>query len=118
MSLKDKIKKGKFVELEKLIPKPKFKKKGLETKLEIVGKKNSQSYYLPLFERDNTGVINNFRTWERAFRAYVEIYTRAHPDRADELDELLQYINSIETAAETFAWNNVFAYDEVFHKLM
>ena len=112
---KEKIKRGEFVELEKLLPKNKFKHKSQDTKLEIIGKEDGQSYLVPLSERPNNNTISSFRQWDKAFRVYSGIYTKANPERAD---ELLQYVNSTETAAETFAWDNVCAYDEVFRNLM
>ena len=113
---REKIKRGEFVELEKLLPKYKFKKRqNGETKLEIIGKDDGQSFLVPLSERPNNDTVSSFRQWDRAFRVYSGIYSKANPDRAEELH---QYINSIETASETFAWDNVYAYDEVFRNLM
>ena len=113
--LKEKIKKGEFMELEKLLPKQKFEKRSAETKLEIIDKDDGQSYIVPVSDRPNNNTISSFRRWDRAFRVYSSIYTRANPDGAD---ELLQYVNSFETAAEPFAWDNVYAYDETFRNLM
>ena len=51
--------------------------------------------------------INSFKKWERA--------SKHHPHRAW---ELIEYMNSIESAAETFTWENVYCYDQIFRDLM
>ena len=80
--------------------------------MELVRKENGQTFIMPVSDKDSGKVsTNSFRKWEKAFRIYSGIYTRTHPERAN---ELLQYVNTIETAAETFAWDNVYAYGEVF----
>ena len=71
---------------------------------------------MPVSDKDNgSRVINSFRKWDKAFRIYSGIYTKANPGSAN---EMLQYANTIETAAETFTWENVYAYDEGFRSLM
>ena len=60
-------------------------------------------------------VINSFRKWDRAFRVYAGIYTKANPGRAN---ESLQYMNTIESAADTYCRDDVYEYDQLFRDLM
>ena len=59
--------------------------------------------------------INSFKKWEQAFHVYAGIYSKQHPHRAW---ELIEYISSIETAPETFTWDNIYCYDQIFCDLM
>ena len=62
-----------------------------------------------------TQEIANFRKWEQAFRIFSGIYTESHPDRVNELD---QYIETISSAADTYIWDNVHTYDQIFRQLI
>ena len=44
-----------------------------------------KTYFVPVYERENMGTINNFHRWETAFRVYCNIYSTAQPARATEL---------------------------------
>ena len=55
------------------------------------------------------------RKWEQAFRVYAAIYTKANPHRAS---EIWQYVYCINTAAQSFHWDNVTFYDMTFRQLM
>ena len=59
--------------------------------------------------------ITGIRRWEQAFRAYTTIYCAPNPHRAK---EIWQYINVINTAASSYAWDNVYNYDITFRHLM
>ena len=108
-TLRSKIEKGEFVELEKLLPKN--RNKNNEGKLEWVHKEGMT--YLAPVERDNR--ISGVRRWEQAFRVYAAIYSKAHPERSA---EIWQYIHVINTAASTYIWDNVANYDYTFRQLM
>ena len=88
-----------------------------KAKIELIRKEDgqTQTFLMPINEKDSNKVIGSFRKWDKTFRIYWGIYTKAHPERAN---EMLQYANTIETAAETFALENAYAYDEVFCNLM
>ena len=78
--------------------------------------KDGSSFYVPIKMSDKeTQSINSFKKWARAFRVHAGVYSKQHPHRAW---ELLEYINSIETAAETFTWENMYCYDQIFRDLM
>ena len=108
-----KFEKGEFVELEKLLPPDKGYgyKSNDESRLEWV-QRDGGTYLVPA-NRD--GKITGIRCWEQAFRAYVTIYCGANPHRAK---EIWQYIAVINTAAASFAWDNVYNYDVKFRYLM
>ena len=112
-AMKEKIEKGKFVELEKLIQKRilqyGFKE---ETRMQLVNK-DGVSYFVPSVDKETR--IDNVRKWEQAFRIYTTIYCKANPTRAG---EILQYVDIIHRAAAIFNWDNVAKYDYVFRQLM
>ena len=108
-SLVEKIKKGQYVELEKLLPGDKYKKEN--TRLEWCIRDGAT--YLAPAEKDKK--ITNVRRWDQVFRIYASIYCRANPDRAG---EIWQYIEVMHTAAAAYIWDNVAKYDYVFRQLM
>ena len=113
-SLKHKIEKGEFVELEKLLPKDRtqFSQGGAkENRLEWVQRDGNT--YLVSAGRD--AKISGIRRWEQAFRAYATIYCAANPHRSK---EIWQYIAVINTAASAYSWDNVYNYDITFRHLM
>ena len=110
-SLIHKIEKGEFIELEKLIPKEKLGRTSDENRLEWV-QRDGGTYLVPA-QCDSK--IGSFRKWEQAFRAYATIYCGANPHRAK---EIWQYITVINTAANSYLWDNVYNYDITFRHLM
>ena len=108
-----KIEKGEFVELEKLLPKDRLGgyKGHEENRLEWV-QRDGGTYLVPA-SRDSK--INSIRRWEQAFHAYATIYSGANPHRAK---EIWQYISVINTAAASYAWDNVYNYDITFRHLI
>ena len=110
-SLKAKIRKGEFVELEKLLKKPEMLNFKNEGKMELVYR-NGESYFVPA--TDKSVKVDGIRKWEQAFRTYAAIYCEANPTRSV---EILQYIDVINGAAKTFTWENVARYDFIFRHL-
>ena len=55
------------------------------------------------------------RRWEQAFRIYATIYSQANPQRSS---EIFQYMNTINHAARSFAWECVEYYDFTFRQMM
>ena len=108
-ALKTKIENGEFVELDKLLPKSKYKAEG---KLKLVNR-NGATYFVPAESGNNK--INGIRRWEQAFRVYAAIYSAANPHRAA---EIWQYVYVINTAALTYSWENISIYDYTFRHLM
>ena len=107
--LREKIEKGEFVYLEKLLPQGKYGRRNKDgtTKLELVHREG-ETFYQPA---ETPNRINNVRKWEQAFRIYAMIYCNANPERAG---EIWQYTYIINTAAATYTWENVAEYDYNF----
>ena len=72
--------------------------------------KGGKTVFAPTHDRDSTA-ITNYARWEQAFRVYSAIFSREFPTRAH---ELIQYNHIIHTAALTYVWSNVYAYDRDF----
>ena len=75
-SLRAKIEKGEYIDLEKLLPKDCIGGGGNistdeESKVELVSQ-GGHTYFRPI--RDNQ--IIGLRCWEQAFRVYAAVYTR------------------------------------------
>ena len=114
-SLIVKIKKGEFVDLERLLPKDKRRKgsgNGSDNRLEWIHL-DGDTFLAPVSDRMNK--ITGFRHWEQAFRIYSTIYCGANPNRAR---EIWQYVSVINTVASSFMWDNVYEYDVIFRHLM
>ena len=113
-SVRSKIEKGDFVDLEKLLPKNKLQiMSGNDGDIEVI-RKNGSTYILPESGQKDLK-ITNVRKWEQAFRVYSAIYSEANPSRAA---EIWQYVHVINTAAQSYAWENVSFYDVTFRQLM
>ena len=110
LSLKQKIENGEFVELEKLLPADKRKCTD-ENLVELVNK-SGNTFFRPA---SNNQKITNVRRWEQAFRVYAAIYSSANPSRSA---EIWQYVYVINSAANTYVWDNVYYYDYTFRQLM
>ena len=109
-SLKSKIEKGGFVELDKLLPK---KKMCQEDKwLEWVTK-DGMTFLSPAQDREQR--ITNVKKWDQAFRVYAAIYCGANPLRAR---KVWQYIYVIHSATASYQWDNVAYYDYTFRQMM
>ena len=111
-ALREKISKGSFVELDKLIQKKTMLEPNNENRLQLVNKEG-MSYFVPHVDRESK--IDNIKKWEQAFRVYTTIYCEANPTRAG---EILQYVDVIHRAAAIFNWENVARYDYIFRQLM
>ena len=113
-ALQAKIEAGKYIDLDKLLPKDNLFGKIVssnETKLEWVQSEGS-TYLVPA---KSVSRINCFRCWEQAFHMYATIYCTKNPNRAC---EIWQYILVINTALMSYNWDNVYNYDMVFRQLM
>ena len=106
-----KIQNGEFVELEKLLPKPKFYK-GEDKRMDVIAN-NGQPYLVPVSERENYNRITNVRRWDDAFRVYTAVFSQANPSRGH---ELIEYLHQIHQAASSFVWDNVMYYDYCFRQ--
>ena len=111
-NMRQKIGRGEFVELEKLLPRSRSQIMNSEDSIEIM--KNGSTYILPA-GGSKEPKINNVQRWEQAFRVYVAIYSEINPSRSS---EIWQYVHIINTAAASFMWENVAFYDYTFRQLM
>ena len=109
--LKEKIERGEFVDLERLLPRERANFRNSEDKkLELVSR-DGQAFFAPAQDKK----IYGLRRWEQAFRIYAAIYSKAQPHRAS---EIWQYLHVINIAASAYSWENVAFYDYTFRQLM
>ena len=121
-NLKAKIKSGEFVELERLLPKERGGAATIgngdtmdfRSFIQAIARGGS-TYMGPSLEGNKDRKISSICKWEQAFRVYAVIYTEAHPERAA---KIWQYVYTINTAAASFSWENVYFYDQTFRRLM
>ena len=114
-SLKAKIEKGLFMELEKLLVKDHlFGRQSIANDNRMgLFTKDGMTYFAVTVDRDVK--ISNVRKWEQAFRVYAAIYSKANPSQAS---KIWQYVHIINSAASSFQWSNVAEYDYTFRQLM
>ena len=111
-NLKQKIERGEFVDLEKLLIRDRFHSASMGgQRMELVSR-GGETYIMPV-EKDYK--ITNVRKWEQAFRIYAAIYSQANPHRSS---EIWQYVFVINSAASSYVWENVASYDYTFRQLM
>ena len=111
--LQDKIKRSEFINFSKLLQKKDKTCSSDDPKLEMINK-NGYTFLVQATEKE-LPVINCYTKWEQAFIIFAGIYTQGHPARAI---ELFQYIDTIENAASTFTWDNVYVYDCLYRHLI
>ena len=111
-SLRAKIERGEFIDLERLLTKDTNFKVYDEKRIELVSRGGNTFFTLV---SDHEAKINGIRKWEQAFRIYAAIYMRANPHQASKVWE---YVYVINTAASSFHWDNVAFYDSTFRQLM
>ena len=105
----DKIKKGEYVDFACLLPRDQQPED--DHRLELIYK-NGQTFFMPASEQSNqNNGVSNLQKWEQAFRVFSNIYLQENPQKAI---ELIQYNHIISTAASSYIWENVYAYDKEF----
>ena len=112
--IKQKIERGEFVDLEKLLPKERSAggfSMNDDNRIRLC-QEEGETFLAPV---KATPKIGSIRKWDSAFRIYTTIYSQANPERAS---ELLQYAHVINTAASNYPWENVAFYDFTFRHLM
>ena len=108
---RQKIEKGEFIELEKLLVKNPTLEKPNEKRMQLVNR-DGMTFFVLSNDKEK---VDSIRKWEQAFRIYTTIYCNTNPHRAG---EILQYTETIHRAASIFCWDNVARYDYVFRQLM
>ena len=112
-SLKEKIERGEYVDLERLLSKDRSSlANGEDRHMEIVSR-DGMTYFAPV--QDKGAHITGLCKWEQAFRVYAAIYSQAQPHRAS---EIWQYVYVINLAASSYQWDNVSHYDFTFRQMM
>ena len=71
------------------------------------------SFWFPVADKSTS--IGSFSKWDQAFRVFLDIYNGSYPERTS---ELIQYQHIIQTAAKSYAWENVYLYDCEFRRYM
>ena len=112
-TLIQKIEKGEYVDLEKLLPRDKVIHNDGHLQM-IQSEGNRYMHLKPVTDKDPP-VINTLCRWEQAFEIYATIHTAAHPNRSS---ELFKHMYNIRSAASTFTWDNIYNYDITFRRLM
>ena len=105
---KEKIVKGEYVDFSKLLPKDKVMLEE-DGRMELAIK-NGRAYWMPASAAESVQ-ISNFVKWEQAFRLFSNVYTNTHLHKSG---ELIQYNYTIHSIAQTYIWENVYAYDKEF----
>ena len=78
-------------------------------------RKDGATFMLPDSGVAKDQKITNVRKWEQGFHVYAAVYSEINPDRSA---EIWQYVHIINTAASSYAWENVAFYDYTFRQLM
>ena len=115
-SLRSKIEKGEFVELERLLPKDRTfgtKHDDLNRQLCQLITQGTNNFVDPPAPKSRK--IINIKKWDQAFRVYAAIYINANPERAS---EIWQFVYVIHTDAAANHWENAYYYDVNFRELM
>ena len=113
-NLREKIERGDYIELERLLPMEGNKVGSGEEERPIrLFERNGETYVAPSSKVNSK--IASVHKWDQAFRIYAAIYSKAQPARAVEIS---QYVHMIHTAASSFIWSNVAYYDQTFRQLM
>lgn len=111
--LKDQIHGQDFtVEFHRLLPRSRARKGTNEQKMHLVHNEGA-SYFVPA-DKDGRE-ISSYKIWEVAFKIFMGIFVEKWPERAK---ELLQYSHIIQTASNTYPWENVYNYDVEFREIM
>ena len=100
---------GGYMDFTKLLPKDRVRIKE-DQRMEMVNR-GGPTFWVPVADTEDNA-INSYIKWEQAFRMYMNIFIKAHPNRAT---ELLEYNHIIEIATSTFHWDNMYKYDREFH---
>ena len=108
LSLRQKIESGGYVDLSRLLPRDKIVTEE-DHRMEMVIK-GGMTYWVPISDRELSSITSYIR-WEQAFRVYMNIFSKAQPER---VTELLQYNHTIEVASSSFQWDDVYCYDREF----
>ena len=111
-SFKKKIQNFEYIDFSRLINKNRTVRDDERQRIEIINH-NGMSFLSPVANRDSNISINSYGKWEQAFRVYSNILTTRFLGKSP---ELLQYNHTIHSAAMSYQWDNVYAYDKEFRQ--
>lgn len=103
-NLLKKIRNCEYVDFARLLPRDRVQQE-TDSRMQILTMQDGKLSCVPSTEG---GIVSSFAHWEQAFSVFSNVYTREFPQRAS---ELIEYNHIIHTAAMTYHWNNVYAYD-------
>ena len=109
---KVKIRNFEYIDFGKLLPCDKILEEEDHRLMWI--NKGGQPWLVPAADAerlDKGEVITSFSKWDQAFKIYSDILMARFPDKTG---ELLQYNHIIQTASQTFVWDNIYRYDKDF----
>ena len=109
-AMKKKIWALEYIDFSKLLVKNRASREEDQC-LEIVSR-NGMTFLSPVFDREHLQ-INSYGKWEQAFRVFSNVLTTKFPGKSP---ELLQYNHTIHSAASSYVWENVYAYDREFRR--
>ena len=109
MAIKQRIKEGQYVNFAKLIPKDKVLTED-DNRVQYI-MKGGGTFFVPASESPSSTAITSVTKWDQAFHVYSDIYCHFNPTQST---ELIQYSHVIHTAASSYVWDNVYAYDRDF----
>lgn len=105
------IRNGEYVDFAKLLPREKLTPAQDHGKFQIVDDEGKPAF-APYVPKD-LYTINSFKKWELAFDIFAKIYADFYPLRAP---ELLEYKHIIRRGADSFPWQHVYNYDQIFRR--
>lgn len=105
-----KIKAGRYVDFSKLLPKDKVTSPNDDEQNGLQLMPSNGFSYVVHKEKEHQEV-NSYSRWRTAFDVYAGLYLKANPLKAAEIH---QYASEIESAAQTYIWENVYGYDKMF----
>ena len=108
----ERAKVGKWVKIVKFLPKLDYVEE--DKKTELINR-NGFSFWISASSAKTEQKINSYAKWEQAFRAYASIFIKHNPQRST---EIMQYIQTINQASQSYQWHNVAKYDMLFRRLM
>ena len=92
---------GKFVEMDDIVPKKCNSSQQIEGE-QFIEYREGHTYWAQ--KKDSAHKVDGIKKWNLAFRVYATIYSQANPHRAS---EMIQYVDTINSAAGTWSWENV-----------
>ena len=105
-NLQEKVLRFEYIDFSRLLPLDRLLQQD-DQRLTFINK-GGTPYLVPASENGKDAQITSYARWEQAFCVFSEIITSKFPQKAQ---ELLPYSYVIHTAAQTYTWENVYAYD-------